>query len=90
MDSYEYEQTDKEAFATFVDEPNHRPYAPEAPIPGVHHYSGCDPDGHTVSPEGICRGCGEAACAECGKGAPCDCAAEALAQELREKAARGK
>ncbi len=54
-------------------EPVHRPYAPEAPIPGVHHYGGCDPDLPTVGRDGVCRGCGRSACPVCGLGDPCEC-----------------
>ena len=46
----------------------HQPIAPEAPIPGRHWYSGCDPDGPLVRPDGICEGCGERACPRCGHG----------------------
>jgi hypothetical protein len=63
------------------DWPIHQPPAPEAPIPGIHHYSGCEPggdwdselgrytgEGPRVKPDGICEGCGERACPVCGKG----------------------
>lgn len=50
------------------DEEPHQPPAPEAPIPGRHWYSGCDPDLPTVGPDGVCRGCGEKACPKCGRG----------------------
>lgn len=53
--------------------PVHRPYAPEAPIPGHHHYDGCDPDRPRVDITGRCEGCGEYACAHCGFGEPCIC-----------------
>lgn len=48
--------------------PTHQPIAPDAPIPGRHWYSGCDPDGARVNPEGVCEGCGEKACPVCGHG----------------------
>ena len=51
----------------YDDEPTHRPYAPDAPIPGRNWYSGCDPDYPTVDANGTCRGCGKKACPECGR-----------------------
>jgi hypothetical protein len=53
--------------------PIHRPFAPDAPIPGVHHYGGCDPDHPRVGRDGRCQGCGEEACSRCGYGDPCHC-----------------
>ena len=61
------------------DRPVHRPFAPDAPIPGVHHYSGCNPDLPRVGPDGVCEDCGEAACAVCGLGDPCECSSHASA-----------
>jgi hypothetical protein len=55
------------------DWPVHHPYAPDAPIPGTHHYSACDPDRPRVAPDGVCEGCGEKACPTCGHGDPCQC-----------------
>jgi hypothetical protein len=52
------------------DWPVHQPPAPEAPIPGIHHYSGCSPDRGRVTPQGVCEDCGERACPVCGKGGP--------------------
>lgn len=49
------------------DWPVHQPAAPDAPIPGKHWYSGCDPDGPRVRPDGVCEGCGGHACPHCGK-----------------------
>lgn len=50
------------------DWPVHHPIAPEAPIPGVHWHSGCDPDRPRVDPStGRCGGCGGTACRECGR-----------------------
>jgi hypothetical protein len=49
------------------DWPVHQPAAPEAPIPGRHWYSGCNPDRPRVRPDGICEDCGERACPECGR-----------------------
>lgn len=69
----EVEWNDVEVEDEPEDEPVHRPAAPDAPIPGVHHFAGCDPDHPTVSPEGVCRGCGETACPTCGYGDPCVC-----------------
>lgn len=50
------------------DWPVHQPPAPEAPIPGIHHYAGCNPDRPRVQPDGTCEECGARACPECGKG----------------------
>lgn len=48
--------------------PVHQPEAFDAPIPGRHWYSGCDPDRPRVNPEtGRCEDCGEPACRECGR-----------------------
>ena len=58
------------------DRPVHRPFAPDAPIPGIHHYGGCDPDHPRVGVDGVCEGCGETACPECGYGDPCHCEKE--------------
>lgn len=61
----------------YDDWPIHRPYAPEAPIPGTHWYGGCDPDHPRVNPDGICVGCSEVACPACGYepvDGRCDCA----------------
>lgn len=55
------------------DRPVHRPYAPEAPIPGHHHYDCCDPDRPRVNTDGRCESCGEQACPHCGFGEPCIC-----------------
>lgn len=49
------------------DRPIHRPAAPDAPIPGHHHYGGCDPDHPRVNPNGTCEGCGGYGCPQCGK-----------------------
>lgn len=49
------------------DWPVHRPAAPEAPIPGRHWYSGCDPDQPRVNPSGVCEGCGGYGCPKCGR-----------------------
>ena len=48
------------------DWPVHQPYAPEAPIPGIHHYGGCSDDYPRVRPDGICEDCGQRACPVCG------------------------
>jgi len=48
------------------DRPVHRPFAPDAPIPGNHWYGGCDPDLPRVGADGVCEGCGAAACPGCG------------------------
>ncbi len=50
----------------YLERPVHQPAAPEAPIPGRHWYSGCDPDRPTVGLDGVCEGCGQKACPECG------------------------
>lgn len=51
------------------DWPVHQPRAWDAPIPGTHFYSGCDPDQPRVDPvTGRCEGCGEKACRVCGQG----------------------
>lgn len=55
-----------ETWPTSDEWPTHRPFAPEAPIPGTHHYSGCDPDRPVVHPTGVCLGCGGTACPRCG------------------------
>jgi hypothetical protein len=48
--------------------PVHRPAAPEAPIPGTHWYSGCDPDRPRVNPlTSRCEGCNALACRVCGR-----------------------
>jgi hypothetical protein len=47
--------------------PVHQPRAWDAPIPGTHWYSGCDPDRPRVRPDGTCESCGERACPECGR-----------------------
>ena len=48
--------------------PVHQPDAPEAPIPGRHWYSGCNPDRPRVNPStGICEDCGGRACRVCGR-----------------------
>lgn len=48
--------------------PVHQPDAPDAPIPGRHWYSGCNPDRPRVNPAtGICEDCGGVACRECGR-----------------------
>ena len=68
-----------ETMGRLMDErPVHRPYAPEAPIPGIHWYGGCSDDYPRVNPDGICEDCGGKACPTCGKGRnpgdpPCDC-----------------
>lgn len=50
------------------DWPVHQPFAPDAPIPGVHWYSGCNPDYPRVDPStGLCEDCGEPACRTCGR-----------------------
>lgn len=50
------------------DWPVHQPDAPEAPIPGRHWYSGCNPDRPRVNPAtGCCEDCGDKACVECGR-----------------------
>lgn len=59
--------------------PVHRPAAYDAPIPGRHWYSGCEPggdfdpetlqyEGHgpLVGEDGFCRSCGAKACPDCG------------------------
>jgi hypothetical protein len=48
--------------------PVHQPIAPEAPIPGRHWYSGCNPDRPLVRPDGYCEDCGDRACPVCGCG----------------------
>lgn len=47
--------------------PIHQPYAPDAPIPGIHHYSGCDDGYPRVNADGRCESCGKPACPHCGK-----------------------
>jgi hypothetical protein len=62
-----HEVADVERIAAELDDrPVHRPAAPDAPIPGRHWYSGCDPDRPRVRPDGVCAGCGEHACPDCG------------------------
>jgi hypothetical protein len=62
-----------------TDWPVHQPEAPDAPIPGRHWYSACEPQdydseigyyGHAgvVDPStGLCTSCGRSACRECGR-----------------------
>jgi hypothetical protein len=56
----------REAFTPEPLMPVHRPAAPDAPIPGRHWYSACDPDRPRVNADGVCEGCGESACSHCG------------------------
>lgn len=50
------------------DWPVHQPEAVDAPIPGRHWYSGCNPDRPRVDPaSGRCEDCGMSACSECGR-----------------------
>lgn len=67
--------------SSYDERPVHQPPAPDAPIPGIHFYAGCEPGGDMdhetgryeglgprVNPDGVCEGCGEIACPVCGKG----------------------
>jgi len=54
----------------YDERPVHQPYAPEAPIPGINYYSGCNPDRPRVNAQGVCEDCGEQACPACGRGGP--------------------
>lgn len=60
--------------------PVHQPLADEAPIPGVHHYSGCSPDRPRVRPDGRCEECDREACPVCGL-EDCDAHASAAFRE---------
>lgn len=68
-----------------TDRPRHQPIAPEAPIPGRHWYSGCDPDGGYVDEKGICNDCGGHACPECGAGFYADGGCKCPKTEVRFK-----
>lgn len=67
-DGFESWLGDAEDYTDRDDWPVHRPAAPEAPIPGRHWYSGCNPDMPRVNPEtGVCEDCGATACRVCGR-----------------------